>query len=137
ERAKFDQILLQHAASSGADVREGWTVAKYSNDADHVSVTARDQTGKTENFEGSFLIDASGRGNLTGNQENLRIVHPDLKKLSIFGHFEGVRLDPGEQSGDTIIVRFEDKWFWVIPISQTKISVGVVMDQQEFAKLRQ
>ena len=28
ERAKFDHLLLQHAASSGAEVREGWTVNK-------------------------------------------------------------------------------------------------------------
>ncbi len=136
ERATFDDILLKHTAASGAEVREGWTVTKTTYDANGVSVSARDSNGKTETFEGSFLIDASGRGNLTGNQENLRVIHPSLKKLSIFGHFEGVKLDDGDSRGDTLIVRFEDKWFWLIPVSETKTSVGLVMDQEEFSKAK-
>jgi len=40
-------------------------------------------------------------------------------------------------AGDTVIVRFDDKWFWLIPLSDTKVSVGVVMDQEAFAKARQ
>jgi FADH2-dependent halogenase len=137
ERSRFDDILLKHTAASGAEVREGWTVNKYSNDTHQVSVTARDAQGKTETFHASFLIDASGRGNFTGNQEKLRIVHPDLKKLSVFGHFEGVVLDAGDKKGDTVIFRLEDKWFWLIPLSDTKVSVGCVMDQQEFLKAKE
>src|SRR5580698_7159501 len=96
ERAKFDHILLKHARSSGADVREGWTVLKTVSGADGVTVEARDADGKTQVFQASFVIDASGRSNLTGNQENLRVVHPRLKKLAIFGHFEGVARDQGD-----------------------------------------
>src|SRR5262249_1515886 len=47
ERAKFDHILLRHAVSSGAEVLEGWTVTKFSNQADIISVQARDEQGKT------------------------------------------------------------------------------------------
>src|SRR5436309_13930730 len=32
ERATFDHILLKHCRASGADVREGWTVAKFTNE---------------------------------------------------------------------------------------------------------
>src|SRR6266581_8372633 len=67
ERSKFDHILLQHAQASGAEVRQGWTVTKFVNDHNHVSVTARDENGKTEAFEALFLLDASGRGNFTGS----------------------------------------------------------------------
>jgi len=137
ERAKFDEILLRHAAGCGAEVREGWTVTGFANNGRFVSVTARDDQGKSETFQGAWLVDASGRGNFTGNQENLRVIHPDLRKLAVFGHFENVRLDEGERAGDTIIVRLEDKWFWVIPISATRTSVGCVMDQQEFARTKQ
>jgi hypothetical protein len=68
-------------------------------------------------FRSAFLGDASGRGNLTGNQEGLRVIHPRLKKLAVFGHFTGVRLDDGEKAGDTVIVRLPNKWFWLIPLS--------------------
>lgn len=133
ERAKFDDILLRHAATSGADIREGWTVTKFSSDQNGAAVEARDETGKTESFQGKFLLDASGRGNVTGNQENLRVIHPSLKKIAVFGHFLGVKVEAGPKAGDTVIVRLRDKWFWLIPVSAEKVSVGCVMDQTEFA----
>jgi flavin-dependent dehydrogenase len=133
ERAKFDHLLLQHAAASGAEVREGWTVASFSSKAKEIEVEARTPGRGKETFRASFLVDASGRSNLTGNQEGLRVIHPKLKKLAVFGHFKGVRLDEGEKAGDTLIVRLATKWFWLIPVSPEKVSVGCVMDQAEFA----
>jgi len=136
ERAEFDHLLLQHARKSGAEVREDWTVTKFSNDAGCATIHARNQSGQTEIFHGAFLIDASGRSNLTGNQQGLREIHPHLKKLAIFGHFAGVEVDSGEKGGDTVMVRLEDKWFWLIPLSSEKVSVGCVMDQKEFARAK-
>jgi flavin-dependent dehydrogenase len=132
ERATFDHVLLKHARGSGADVREGWTVGKFASAADSVTVEACAPDGKTFNFRAAYLIDASGRGNLTGNQENLREMHPTWKKLAVFGHFENVVRDAGEANNDTVIVRLENKWFWIIPLSAEKTSVGLVVDKDEF-----
>ena len=132
ERAKFDHILLRHARTSGADVREGWSVTKTTSDADGVTVDARDPEGTVHQFRAAFLIDASGRANLTGNQEGLRVVHTRLKKLAVFGHFTNVLKDEGDAGGDTVITRLENKWFWIIPVSAEKTSVGLVIDKDEF-----
>jgi FADH2-dependent halogenase len=137
ERSTFDHLLLQHARKAGAEVREGWTVANFANHGSHITLQAADTNGAKETFSGLFLIDASGRGNFTGNLEGLRVIHPKLKKLAVFGHFENVLLDEGTPRGDTVIVRLENKWFWIIPISETKTSVGCVMDQEEFAQAGQ
>ena len=136
ERATFDHVLLQHARKCGAEVREGCTVSKFTSDADGITLHARNEQGQPEVFRGKFLIDASGRGNLTGNQEKLREIHPRLKKLAVFGHFANVGIDAGEKSGDTVIIRLENKWFWIIPLSAEKTSVGCVLDQAEFASAR-
>jgi flavin-dependent dehydrogenase len=136
ERAVFDHLLLKHARTSGADVREGWTVGKFSRGTKTVSIEATGPDGVKTVFEGSFLIDASGRGNLTGNQEGQRVYHEKLKKLAVFGHFNGVWVEPGDRGGDTVIVRLDNKWFWVIPLSKEKISVGCVMDAAEFAAMK-
>ncbi len=133
ERAKFDDILLKHASASGAEVREGWTVTKFVHEGDRISLQARDENGRPETFSGSFLIDASGRGNVTGNQEGLRMIHPRHKKVAIFGHFDGVQLDEGTEANDTVIVRLDNKWFWIIPVAARKVSVGCVMEQRELA----
>ena len=132
ERAPFDHVLLKHARASGADVREGWSVTKTTSDSAGVNVEARNPDGKTHSFRAAYLIDASGRGNLTGNQENLREMHPTWKKLAIFGHFENVGRDAGEANTDTVVVRLENKWFWIIPLSAEKTSVGLVVDKNEF-----
>jgi len=133
ERAKFDHILLKNAREKGADVREGWTVTRFRETDSGVQVSATDPDGQAHDFSARFLVDASGRGNLTGNQEGIRVVHPHLKKLAVFGHFKNVRLDDGPEGGDTIIIRLENKWFWIIPVAADKTSVGCVMDQAEFA----
>jgi FADH2-dependent halogenase len=132
ERSRFDHLLLQHARASGADAREGWTVQRFSSAADAVTVEARAPDGQAHQFRASFLIDASGRGNLTGKQEGMRITHPRHRKLAVFGHFANVDLPPMEQRTETVIVRLENKWFWIIPLSAEKTSVGLVIDQAEF-----
>jgi flavin-dependent dehydrogenase len=132
ERALLDHLLLKHTRASGADVREGWTVSRFDLEPDGVKVEARDPAGETHQFRGSYLIDATGRGNLTGNQENLREMHPKWKKLAVFGHFENVAREAGEPNTDTVIVRLENKWFWIIPLSAAKTSVGLVFDKDEF-----
>ena len=136
ERSRFDDILLKYSRSCGADVREGWTVTGYQTNARSVSLQARGENGETEEFEASFLIDASGRGNFTGNKENLRVIHPSLKKLAVFAHFEGVPIEGGPNAGDIVVVRLEEnKWFWLIPLSPERVSVGVVLDQSEYARI--
>jgi flavin-dependent dehydrogenase len=134
EREVFDHILLKHARASGAEIREGWTVSKFAADADRVAVEASDREGRTHQFRAAYLIDASGRGNLTGNQECLRVNHPRHKKLALFAQFTGVVRDPGEAGTDIVIIRLPNKWFWLIPISAAKTSIGLVIDQQEFAQ---
>ncbi|MFN7140352.1 MAG: NAD(P)/FAD-dependent oxidoreductase, partial [Limisphaerales bacterium] len=136
ERATFDHILLNHAEQCGAEVRQGWSVRKFSYETDSVAVEAIDSNGTSHTFRARYLVDASGRGNLTGNQEGIREYHPRLRKLAVFGHFSGVKLDPGTKGGDTVIVRLANKWFWIIPLSAEKISVGCVMDKEEFVKAR-
>ncbi|HWF18370.1 MAG TPA: NAD(P)/FAD-dependent oxidoreductase, partial [Verrucomicrobiae bacterium] len=136
ERATFDHLLLKHARASGAEVREGWTVSKFTNEPGGIAIEARNGAGPAENFRAKFLIDASGRGNVTGNQEGLRVIHPRLKKLAVFSHFNGVKVDEGDRGGDTVIIRLHNKWFWLIPLTKEKVSVGCVMDQEEFARAK-
>jgi flavin-dependent dehydrogenase len=134
ERSRFDHVLLKHARTSGAEVREGWSVQRFDSDPEGVNVEARGPDNTVHNFRASFLIDASGRGNLTGNQEGTRVVHPEHRKLAIFGHFANVKLPPVAERTDTIIVRLPNKWFWIIPLSAEKTSVGLVIDADEFAR---
>src|SRR5437588_9045445 len=67
ERSTFDHLLLNHARDCGAEVREGWTVGKFFLQGDEMVIEARAENGDSGTFRASFLLDASGRGNFTGN----------------------------------------------------------------------
>jgi 2-polyprenyl-6-methoxyphenol hydroxylase-like FAD-dependent oxidoreductase len=62
------------------------------------------------------------------------VIHPKHKKLAVFGHFANVGLPPIQERTDTIIVRLTNKWFWIIPLSAEKTSVGLVIDKEEFGR---
>src|SRR3954452_15068997 len=50
ERATFDDLLLKHARSSGAQVREGWTVTNFRAEPSGVTLEARNEHGEKETF---------------------------------------------------------------------------------------
>lgn len=132
ERAKFDQILLDHSREAGAEVREESLVLGHQVDARGVTLRFRDASGVERTTRAGFLIDASGLGNLTANRESLREIYPGHRKIAIFGHFANVDMPAGEEAGDIVIVRRENSWFWLIPLDRRKTSVGLVMDRADF-----
>ncbi len=134
ERSIFDKILLDHARDSGAEVYEGWRVERYSICAQNgVSVTASNEHEET--FSASFLLDASGLVNFTANREKLRQCYPHLQKVAIYGHFTGVNFAHREQQKhETHIACFRDSWIWVIPFSEEKVSVGLVLGREDLRK---
>jgi len=134
ERAKFDHLLMRRAQQVGADVREGWSFRKFTESADGIEVEVTDAAGQAQTLRAKYLIDASGRNNVTGNQEKLREIHENHRKFAVFTHFSNVRLDPGEQRGDTVIVRLNNRWFWLIPVSAEKTSVGLVIDRGDLER---
>ena len=137
ERAKFDDILLRHAESLGAEVQEEALVTEHRIDKDRVTVKFRAKDGTDHEVQAAFLMDASGLGNFTANCENLRDYYPGHKKIAIFGHYSGVQMPTGEEQGDILIIRRENSWFWMIPLENNKTSVGLVLDLADFKALQQ
>jgi flavin-dependent dehydrogenase len=128
ERSRFDQILLEHARECGAEVREQCLVLSHEITADGVSVKYRNADGVVGEERAAFLIDASGLSNFTANRAGERKIYPTHKKVAIFGHFTGVEMPTGECYGDILIVRRRNSWSWLIPLSEEKTSVGLVVD---------
>lgn len=126
ERSTFDDILLRHAEKSGARIREGTAVKSYQiTEGSGVSLI----TSHGDTVEAEFLVDASGMSNFTGNREGIKESFAQHQKVAIFGHFSGIKLPEGKAAGDIIIYRLENGWFWFIPLSLEKVSVGLVVDR--------
>ncbi len=135
ERAKFDDILLHHSRESGAIVREESTVLEHRVEKDRAVIKYRAADGTEHEVAAPYLIDASGLTNFTANRESLRNYYPGHRKIAIFSHFSGVDMPTGEQEGDILIVRRENSWCWLIPLSGEKTSVGLVIDAADFKAL--
>jgi flavin-dependent dehydrogenase len=127
-RERFDELLLRHAASCGADVRERHRVLDVSFDDLGVTASVQSAEGGTCAVRGQAIIDASGRGALLSRKLGLRVDEPRLSNIAVFAHYSGVPRQPGRRAGDIRIVsRADSGWFWLIPISDELMSVGVVL----------
>ncbi len=132
ERSVFDEILLNHSRECGAEVREGCKVTDYQVKPEWVTVSYRDADDAEVTVTARQLIDASGLSNLTGSRESQRSYYDGHRKLAVFGHFSGVLMPTGDQDGDILIVRGAESWFWMIPLSVERTSVGLVVDAARF-----
>ena len=135
-RAKFDELLLRHAASCGADVREEHRVLDAAFDPAGVTVTFRDSADSAREVRVAAVVDASGRFGLLARKFGLRVDEPRLANIAVFSHYTGVPRADGRRAGDIrVIARADLGWFWLIPISGELMSVGVVLPRAEFDAL--
>jgi flavin-dependent dehydrogenase len=131
-RSEFDKILLDHAASSGCDVREQTPVDSFELDNEGVTLHLGDGNPVVR---ARYVIDCSGRNCLIGNRYQLRQRFPNLRKFSVFAYYDDVLRNDGPDGTLTRMVRAKDCWFWMIPLLGRTTSVGVVMDTEKFREL--
>lgn len=137
ERATFDKLLLDHAAAAGAEVREATGVKSVAFDDAGATVRIAARDAGTREIRCAYVIDASGRNAVLGGQFKLKQRYPTLNKFSVFAHWEGVTREPGIDGSLTRMVRGSDRWFWMIPLGESRMSIGMVMDLADFKALRQ
>jgi flavin-dependent dehydrogenase len=131
-RSEFDKLLLDHSRENGAEVREETTATNIIFSDQGVKIDIKDSTGANAVIEASYLLDCSGRQTVIGNYFKLKKTYDHLQKFSVFAHYENVDRLPGIDATLIRMVRGVDRWFWMIPLTETRISIGVVMDTAAF-----
>jgi flavin-dependent dehydrogenase len=126
ERAPFDQMLLDAARAAGAEVHEDCAVKKILRLEDG-HVEALTDLGE---ISARYVVDATGQATFLGKHLGLRKVHPSHRKIACFSHFENMDRRPAPEGGFIVIVICDEGWFWLIPLDETRTSVGVVMDAE-------
>ncbi len=127
-RAEFDKVLLDHAAENGAEVREEIAVEKVDFSPNEVRLHVRGKTCGLTEVRAKYLIDASGRNSIVSAMFKLKKTYQHLQKVSIFAHYDGLVREQGRDGTLTRMVRAVDRWFWVIPLTENRTSIGVVLD---------
>jgi flavin-dependent dehydrogenase len=135
KRSTFDQILLEHSASLGVDVRQGHRVMEVLSEDDRVTgVRFESPDGATHEAFAPYTVDASGLTALIANRLSRRIAVEDLKNMCLYGYWQGEHPLPAKLGGEIretdrnniIIKMLPDGWLWFIPLGKGLISVGFV-----------
>jgi len=135
-RSEFDKLLLDHSHENGAEVREQTEVTKLDFSDDAVKIDIETVDGEKSTIDARYLLDCSGRQTILGSLFNLKKTYDHLQKFSVFAHYENVERLSGKDATLIRMVRGLDRWFWTIPLTETRTSVGVVMDTATFRETK-
>jgi flavin-dependent dehydrogenase len=138
QRATFDKVLADAAARMGAEIRFQHEVTAIALAGDKPRVSARDAAGNEYQVEARFVLDASGFGRTLPRLLKLETPSNFPVRGAIFTHVA----DHIPQSGPfdrqkirvTVHPKRPDVWFWTIPFSNGRCSIGVVAEQAFLAQ---
>jgi flavin-dependent dehydrogenase len=139
-RAKFDELLLNHAAEQGAVVHQGVLVKQVLFEGGRaVGVEVQMPDGSREKYFAKVVVDATGQMAMLSNKFRWRVRDPQLKKAVLYSYWKGVHREPDLNGGATLVLRTEHGsggWFWYIPLEDDITSVGIVADPDYLLKGR-
>lgn len=139
QRAAFDHVLAKAAAKAGADVRyrqQVTAVRVAEGQRPQVDVKPLDG-GDGYTIESGHLLDASGFGRTLPRLLDLETPSSFPVRAATFTHVQDRISDPAfDRSKILITVHPEDVdvWFWTIPFSNGRCSLGVVARAEYFAR---
>lgn len=131
QRDKFDKVLADEAARQGVDIRYGQSVTRFDYDENQgiATVDVMDEAEHTQQFQAKFVLDGSGYGRVLPKLLNLEKAANFEPRTSLFTHVEDGISDPAYDRNKILITvhpQHRDVWYWLIPFSNARASVGVV-----------
>ncbi|MCB1035842.1 MAG: tryptophan 7-halogenase [Acidobacteria bacterium] len=135
ERSVFDQILLDHARSAGAEVRQDTRVLEpIQEDGRVVGVTYREgDSEETKSAYGRFVVDASGSASIVGRTVTERRYDEKMRQIALYAYYKNVRGAQDFRRSHIIIESCPRGWFWFIPMNSERlgeVSLGLVTGQE-------
>jgi flavin-dependent dehydrogenase len=135
QRAHFDKLLADEAARQGVEIRyqETITAADFAGEQPVLDVQRAD--GTQYRVQAGFVLDASGYGRVLPRLLDLEAPSNFPLRQAVFTHVED-RIDDQGFDREKILVTvhpaMRDVWFWSIPFSDGRCSVGVVASAERF-----
>lgn len=139
QRDQFDKILADEASKQGVTIRYGETVKHFAHHAESntCQIKALNEAGIETTVTARFVLDASGYGKVLPKLLGLEKPSTFEARTSLFTHIED-GIDNENYDRNKILVtvhpQHKDVWFWLIPFSNGRSSVGVVATEQFMKK---
>ena len=131
QRAHFDHVLATEAERIGAEVRYRHELIEVDVDREKPRATVKDPHGKRYMIEAGFILDASGFGRILPRLLQLETPSDFPVRGAIFTHIDdGISQKEFDRNKILITVHPEhcDVWYWTIPFSGGRCSLGVVAE---------
>jgi flavin-dependent dehydrogenase len=129
ERGLFDKLLADQAAEQGVDIRYEHTITGMDFSGEGVVASVTDAEGQPQSVAAKFVLDASGFGRVLPRLLQLESPSNFPVRKAIFTHIDDHMVE-GEFDRNKILITVhpaeKDIWFWTIPFSGGKCSLGVV-----------
>ena len=129
ERAVFDNTLARRAQELGATIHFGHEIIDAAPKAEASEVVARDSNGVERRYQARFVLDASGFGRVLPRLLQLDSPSGFPARRSLFTHVQD-RIEHVEFDRNKILITIHPKntdiWYWLIPFSNGRSSIGVV-----------
>ncbi len=126
DRAKYDKILLDHAAELGCEVHEGTRIASIEHENERVTAIV---TADGRKVTARYTVDASGNVGILRRALGVKVDVPTLlQNVAFWDYWDNPHWTKVEPVGRTRVhIRsLPYGWMWFIPISATRASVGLV-----------
>lgn len=138
QRAQFDKILIDCAIEKGVAVSfgEGTTAITFKDEYVEINTTTDQCVENT--YHAKFILDASGFGRALPKLLDLEQPSDFPTRQSVFTHIEdNITIDQFDRNKILITVdpAHPEVWFWLIPFSNGRSSLGVVASPEYLAQL--
>jgi flavin-dependent dehydrogenase len=130
-RARFDQLLAEAAEECGVTIhyRHSIVAADFGTPG-QARLTSIDGNGLQRDWTASWVMDASGFGRVLPRLLGLETPSSLSPRLALFTHIEDKIAVPDYDRNKILIAihpKFHEVWYWLIPFSNGRSSLGVVM----------
>ncbi len=139
QRDRFDALLASEAQRMGVEIRWQQSVEAVDFTGDIPVLTIKDNSaGGCYQAKADFVLDASGFGRVLPRLLNLEKPSDFPFRQSLFTHVED-RIDCRHYDRNKIRIivhpEMSDVWYWLIPFSNGRCSLGVVAAPSVFGRL--
>ncbi|MCQ4307340.1 tryptophan 7-halogenase [Pseudomonas stutzeri] len=134
-RADFDKLLADQAGLQGVEIRyeEEIIAADFANPRPRLQVRRLD--GSEYAVEAAFVLDASGYGRVLPRLLDLEAPSNFPLRRAVFTHIQD-NIDDPQFDRDKILItthpELRDVWYWTIPFSNGRCSLGVVASAERY-----
>ncbi|CAN5692637.1 hypothetical protein BH11ARM2_BH11ARM2_18780 [soil metagenome] len=134
DRAIYDKILLDHAASVGCEVRESTAVKAVESSNDRVSAWV---LADGEQIVARHYVDASGGAGILRRSLNVEVDIPSsLQNVAFWDYWENAEwaVHIGVGGTQVQVLSLGYGWIWFIPLGPTRTSIGLIVPVEYYKR---